>query len=361
MKIGILTFHWGTNYGAVLQAYALQQYLIKIGHDVQIINYRPERFSIEFSSIFKTVNLNQLKNNIKTYRKEKKIKKFRAKYLNETKKYKSEKELQQNPPDLDVYIAGSDQIWNSYFTLKGENKPTFAYYLNFGKKDVIRVGYAVSFGSNEYPQETIDLVKNYIAKFNAIGVRERSGIEILKRIGYQGVNTIVLDPTLLLNANEYQFDINNENTSSKCNKAFFYILRDEKKNVDRLINYMKSHDYKISYCNSNNDLYVEEWINNFKNSDFIVTNSFHGVAFSLIYHKPFISIESEGKGAGMNDRFYTLLSLLNLDYRIIKLKSSSVEIDNIRDKVIDWREIDRKLKLLRAHSLDYINSILNKQ
>ena len=120
MNIGILTFHWSTNYGAVLQTYALQEYLKELGHEVKIINYVPVKKSIK--NCFQYRNPINILNLLKELKKEQAFIPFRKKWLQLTKQYNSLSELQNDSPNLDVYICGSDQVWNPYFLAKGEKK-----------------------------------------------------------------------------------------------------------------------------------------------------------------------------------------------------------------------------------------------
>ena len=166
MKIGILTFHWATNYGAILQSYALQTYLIKCGHEVVIIDYKPKKYDLSLYKIFTSRHLLNLRESIKNLEKEKELAKFRSQHLRLTKRYSSLEELKTNPPQCDIYISGSDQVLNPSFTQYGEGRksPASSYYLDFGDSSVKRIGYAVSFGCTVYPEKAKQIAQPLLKK-----------------------------------------------------------------------------------------------------------------------------------------------------------------------------------------------------
>lgn len=349
-KIGILTFHWGTNYGAILQAYALQVYLTQIGHDVYIINYRPQEYKKTLFRCFFKKRFWLFLLNLKEYIKEMKLDTFRKKYLNETILYKSLDELKRNPPQLDMYICGSDQIWNSYFTTKGEgNKPTSTYFLNFGGTSVKRIAYAVSFGCEVYPDEASDVAQKYISKFLAISVREESGLSIVKQLGYE--NPIKLpDPTLLLSREDYSFANTNKKIFQK--KAFIYILRDEYKEVDKIVSFLKRDHIIDTSNNFFNPKSIEDWLKSIEEASIIITNSFHGAVFSIIFHVPFIVLHASGREAGMNDRFNTLLQALGLENRVLD-KYDLNKVSELLIEKINWDDVDNKLIALQENVYNF--------
>lgn len=354
MKIGILTFHWGTNYGAILQAFALQEYLKRLGHDVYIINYRPRQYKKTLLNCFATPRIYHWLSRIKEYIKEHKLEKFRKKYLHETILYESLDELKNNPPQFHLYITGSDQVWNPNFTKNGEGKPTTTYFLDFGDDSIKRIAYAVSFGCEDYPKEAAAIAKQYINSFHAIGVRENSGISIMKKMGY--MNPVKLpDSTFLLHKNEYPFIKNT--TSSVRKKAFVYILRNEFKEMSKLISDL-GKDYQIESDNKFlGFLSVEEWVIGIMNASICVTNSFHGMVFSLIFHVPFIVVLSDNAKNGMNDRFKTLLSYLKLEHRII-YEYTFEKLNTLIEEKIEWQQVDMKFLEQRNNALSFFENTL---
>lgn len=356
MKIGILTFHWATNYGAILQTYALQTYLNKMGHEVSIINYRPKNYRNTFLRCFLTPRFYLWIPRIKEYIKELKLEDFRKKYLNETTLYESSKDLKSNPPLLDAYITGSDQVWNPYFTTNGEGKPTSSYFLDFGDKKVKRIAYAISFGCEEYPEKAEDVAKSYIQNFCAISVRENSGISIVSKLGFE--NAIMLpDPALLLSSDDYNFEIPNLQPNEK--RAVIYILRNETKNINGIISHLRK-DFRIDLIGESlNPDTVESWIYKVRYSSLVITNSFHGMVFSIIFHLPFIITLSKYSSLQMNDRFYSLLSSLELEHRII-YENDCEKLSALTEEKINWKKIDIKIAEQKKESATFFESSLKQ-
>ena len=355
MKIGILTFHWATNYGAILQAFALQTYLKKMGHDVYIINFRPKKHKKTLLGCFSSHRFWNYLANVKEFIKERKLDVFRREYLNETLPYESLDELKSNPPKFDLYICGSDQIWNPSFTTRGEGKATSVYFLDCGNNDIKRIAYAVSFGCENYPEAASTIAKQYIGHFKAISVREDSGIHIVTKLGF--LNPIKLpDPTLLLLRDEYNF-ANTVQVSSK-KTAFVYILRGETKDVKGIKSYLEMN-YKLDTTNELFNPYsVEEWVSSIKNASIVLTNSFHGMVFSLIFHVPFIVVLYKGSAAGMNDRLKSLLSYLNLEHRVI----DDYDVDKLNvlvDDQINWQKVDDQLTRFRNETNTFFDQMLS--
>jgi hypothetical protein len=355
MKIGILTFHWATNYGAILQAFALQTYLKNLGYEVSIINYRPKQYK---KTLFKSFFIRRFWlfiSKLKEYSKEQKLEKFRVKFLNETLIYDSLNELKSNPPNFDVYICGSDQIWNPSFTTMGEGKPTPAYFLDFGNDQVKRIAYAVSFGCEVYPEKATNIARKYVPKFDAVSVREDSGIEIASKLGFNNP-TKLPDPTLLLVPDNYSFTSSDKTPNQK--KAFVYILRNKYKENKDILSDLKRSFNIITVDKVFNPISVEEWVSGIKNASIVLTNSFHGMVFSLIFHVPFVVIPAKDKGAGMNDRFITLLSTLDLEHRII----NNYDCDKLRilmEEKINWQKVDNQLKELQNETDNFFQQVLS--
>ena len=295
MKIGILTFHWATNYGAVLQAYALQSFLTKLGHDVRIIDYQPLTYEKRFFQCFKTKRPWLIKKNLIEFYKEQPFIAFRKKYLKLTTRYHSLQELKGNPPECDVYICGSDQIWNPSFTKGGEGQPTTSYFLDFGNKKTIRIAYAVSFGCTEYQEEIKRIVSPVLTKFNAISVRENSGCEIVRNMGVDNVS-LMPDPTLLLTAQAYNEISDGSMPHQPFN--FFYAIQDRQLAIEKMENYFR-HKFPERVISTRAFKYsmidLRQWLSLIKAARSVVTNSFHGIVFSIIYRKPFIAVPVEGQ------------------------------------------------------------------
>lgn len=355
MRIGILTFHWATNYGAILQAFALQTYLQNLDHDVFIINYRPKRFRKTIWKCFFTFRFWRYYLNLKEYFKEKKLEQFRQKYFNETVLYESSYELKSNPPMMDVYICGSDQIWNPYFTTMGEGTATSAYFLDFGGDTVKKIAYAVSFGCLRYPDAASKIAKKYIHKFDSISVRENSGIDITRNLGFP--NPVKMpDPTLLLVRDKYMFSKAGKPGIKK--KVFVYILRDENKEIKPILSHLKKSLQVENVNRFMNPHSVEAWVTGIEDASIVITDSFHGMVFSLMFHVPFIVIPAKDKGAGMNDRLMTLLSTLDLEHRIM----NNYACDKLRmlmEEEINWQKVDNQIKALQHETDIFFHQVLS--
>lgn len=341
MKIGIMTFHWATNYGAVLQAYALQEYLKSMGHSVEIINYKPRQYDYSWlKNLRHPRNLIHLDKIIKTRRKEKLLSVFRMKYLQMTDRYYSITELRKNANNYDILISGSDQILNPSFTTTGENGPTSAYYLDFGD-NAKKIGYAVSFGCVKYPETALPFAMKWINNFSIIGVREDTGINLLASMNFTGQCVVVPDPTILLGKDLFK----------KLNAA-------KKNSSDRYCLYILRKKYAINLKNvdvvddTSNVLSMEEWMGVIINSKGLITNSYHGMIVALLNHVPFVVILETNRSAGMNDRFYTLLKRVKLENRICNEGDDYLKI--ICEDV-DWISVDKLLEEFRIEANKVIN------
>lgn len=346
MKIGILTFHFATNYGAILQAFCLQEYLTELGHDVTIINYKPHIYEFSWLHIAKhprawfrisRILMNKKKDAI--------LQPFREQYLNLSKKYSFVKDFGTDLHEFDVLISGSDQVLNPDFTLHGEDgNVSPAYWLGIGKEHAIRIGYAVSFGCEKYPIEASHMVSQWVCSFNAIGVREKTGLSILEQIGYKGYNDIVPDPTLLLGKKLFS-DIGIDIPELKRDYVCVYMLRNE-----------ITIDGNVKYIDEKHAPYtMEQWLFTIANAKQMITNSYHGMIMAILAHVPFAVLLESGNLSGMNDRFYTLLNKLGISYRIANTRN---EIDNILKNPIDFSAIDESLNEYRKSGMTFIEKFI---
>lgn len=343
-KIGIITFHWATNYGAVLQAYALQQYLKTIGCDPFIINFKPLKYDFSLIKVIKTKSLMKIGYNIYNLLKESKLKTFRKSYLNLSTRFYNDAELVEKYPAAEVYITGSDQVWNPYFLEYGGDRdtPSSAYFLSFLPSTYTKVAYAASFGTDQYSSILLKHIHSYLDSFNAISVREKTGLNILSQLNHEG--TLVCDPTLLLADTDKYIELANLNIPSI--DCFIYFLRDYKRVLEKkALNIFCDKRVKISRKESIND-----WLGYISKSKIVVTNSYHGLIFSIIFRKEFlVYLDSD---SSMNDRFYTLLSYLSLNNRIIN--SIDENVNSILKENIDWDQVYNKLVVFINRSKSFI-------
>ncbi len=313
MKICIITCQNAVNHGARLQCYALVHWLQKQGHEVEVIDYRPAcsldakllywpGLSIKrWAKLF--LYYPSRKSNIE---RRKFFDEFSLKYLPLSKHvYYSIDELRKSPPSADLYLAGSDQIWNT--TLSNGTDP--AYYLDFGPDEIRRESFAASFATEQLKPGTESFVKENLKRFDKITVREQSALKILESLGIEG--TLQEDPVFLLSASEWDEIVDGVGAGEKYVLVYdFYLGDDIKKEAQKIA---KEKGLKIySICNSNlpyadkNFVFAgpETFVSLIKNASFVVSNSFHGTAFAMVYGVPFRVLD---RPDGLNIRMHDLL------------------------------------------------------
>lgn len=389
MQIGVLT-HSGTddNYGQILQCFALQYYLKRLKHNVFLIKYssdterKPEYLHLlrlvlnYFFSIISKAR-REKRNEIKHYKhlyklnielnKRRGFKQFISSNIQLSKiHYFTYEELKKNPPKADAYIVGSDQVWN----LKLSNPAAAAWYLQFGDKNILRISYAASIGRNIETNE-IKKFYEYLSRFNAISVREKSALNLCHNIGLKQCK-LVLDPTLLLTLHDYENFIKKQ-VSYNSPYLFLYYLNitsSEELNWPQLKHYIASENLILRSVASsgyypaqnlipgheNEYLTIPEWLTAIYHSKHVVSNSFHGIVFSIIMHKPFVAILLNNQYKGGNSRIVSLLESLNLTSRIL---NDSNSFKSIFETPINWEHVDKQLSEERNKSLNFINSALN--
>jgi len=314
MKIGILTIHTAFNYGAMLQAYALQIAIIRLGYDVQIIDYYPKE--VEKTNFMRNITPNPRQIVKYIYARinpnvQKKINRFNAfrNRMQLTSRYFDRNELYLNPPSFDAYMVGSDQVWNM------ERGFDSFWFLDF-VKDKLKISYASSFGTATIASEYNKKLKEQLTGFNAISVRESDGVNIIKEA--TGLNAIqVLDPTFLLSDGDWiklaarrQFRGDyilayGFSRSIEFNKLIINVKNRYKLPVVAIA--IGTHfPFDVDKCFLN--VGPSEFLALFRDAKAICTDSFHGIAFSINFRKTFFSIPH----ATRNSRLDSLLSLLNL-------------------------------------------------
>ena len=361
MKIGILTFHCAHNFGAVLQAFALQSQLQLMGYDVEIINYRPKYLDRGFPKLHKWMfSIGNLKNTIFRYfRIIRKEQKSYIKYGLFEKRYLKLSDLCQNKDDiakiidnLDCLILGSDQIWNEKFN--GNDDIWLGNFQHFKGKIIT---YAASAGNNEFSDDWRSKIEKALHKYASISVRESFLIPKLQNIIGNNINIkTVLDPTLMVKPEIWnKFKDNDYN--------YRYILCYQARRSDdiyriakNLANQLKakviSVDFWDNSFNSNITNAIvspNEFVSMIKNAQCVVTTSFHGTAFSIICEKPFYTLKLHDDGDG---RIENLLNLLGLTDRMID-KSSSPQFSEC-----NYKTANDKLSYLRNLSQEYLKESL---
>lgn len=371
MKIGILTHPLGTNYGGILQNYALQVFLKTMGHDPITQNVyfgtplRTKIFSFTYRLLKcilgKRVPLKAWLSDNEYNLISVNTNKFINQYIKTTNRIEISSGNLFKDATYDAIIVGSDQVW------RGSDKNVVHYFLKDVKgDDVVRIAYAASFGVEEWefsPKDT-QICRNLVKKFRGISVREKSGVQLCSE--YLSVaSKCVLDPTLLLDKNHYDTLIP-ENSISDDAFMMEYILdkSPEKteilKKLSEKLNIVihsvmpKSYYSEVGSKAITDCIYpsVEEWLSGIKNSKFVVTDSFHGTVFSIIFHKPFVAIVNNKRGAA---RFHSLLSMLNLSERLVNNLPDALRLIDIP---IDYNKVDRVIDGNRKISTDFLLSCL---
>ena len=357
MKIGIMTFWWSEdNYGQLLQCYALQKYLRDAGHDAYLIRYDPRGDYVKSSiwrKMIKVFNpaelykflLNKKRKIIDKYEKNSKSRKFeyfRNKYIKYSDKiYYSYKELVDTPPFADIYIAGSDQVWNIF------NVPTKrainvlrAFFLDFGDSSIKRISYAASFGKEKLEDDFVKEVSPMLKKLDFVSVRERSGLEICKQCEVDNAEYDP-DPTMLFDIDVYQGLCMEEKYLTKPDKpyCFLYLVgNDPSLSIQTIYNWAKKKNIIVVYISANlqqsnyKKIFptIPEWIYLLKSAECVITNSYHCTIFSLLFKKQVGVIPRSSKKVGSNSRFEDIFQLFGL-------KNMYINFDNfVLESTIDW-------------------------
>jgi hypothetical protein len=369
MKVSIITLHTIKNYGSVLQTYATQRKFEQMGVQVEFVDYcrksaldqnllqtylsDSKRWNRNFLTrfVYKVVMQPSLRRIIRVFND------FVKRNIHLTpQKYLSIEELKKDPPEADVYCTGSDQVWNSYWN-RGIEEPYFLEYVPKGKKCF---SYAASFGKTKLDDDEKAITKQLLEKYSAISMRESSGVQILNDLGISG-SIQILDPTLILEAEEWKKLM----ASRQIRKKYLLIYQLNKNHEMDLyakrLAQMKglklirlSYDYhhilkpgRLICCPE-----VEKWLSLFYYADHIVTDSFHGTAFSIQFKKQF-SVFYPPRFSG---RLESILQLTGLKNRVV-IDSNDFSLAN---QFIDYRPIDQILAKERKKADAFIAKALEK-
>lgn len=352
MKTAIFTLPLINNYGGILQAYALQNVLFELGIDNKVLNLRTKEasfFSINYAKflIAKTF-ISRYKNaKFEILRHDLDARKFIEKNIVLTDEIYGFSDLKRVCKDekFDAFVLGSDQVFNQ------GNFMNFGEYFSLGFiQNAVKIAYAASFGGEFKGWKNLSTHRENLAKFSAISVREQNAIKICKEILNLKAD-FVLDPTLLARREIYdKFCTNLDESSSQNTKIFAYILDPNEKTTQILDNASQKSGCKIAQVNDRaNRLKIEEWLSAIKSAKFIITDSFHGCVFSIIFGKPFFAIINEARG---NARFHSLFNMLNLDNRVIK------DVNFKLNLVMNYDEIYKILDEKSKFSIDFLKQNL---
>lgn len=313
MRILTITCHRPYNYGAVLQTYALQHYLESQGVETAVIDYNPDYQKNKHKGNFiKSLiwKLYRLPDFIVAKRV---FGDFLDNYIRLTRQYKSLEELTKKPPKADGMIAGSDQIWNYSFHQDG------TYYLSFAPHNCFKASYAASIAQDSIPEHLKPVYQSRLSDFKKIAVREQTGANLLNEIGLLNVTT-VLDPVFLLSEEEWMTQIADCKFIDRgyvllyafnCTNAIANYAKElAKKHGKKLyiINTM-INDYRFGCDHHFWNCSPTRFVSLMHNADEVVTNSFHGLSFSIIFKK---QVHVFSKHTGGNSRLFDLMKDLNM-------------------------------------------------
>ncbi len=345
--------YWNStdNYGQQMQLYALQKYLKKKGHSPYLIRYNysadvyrePSSMGEKIKKIFNLAKVKeyihyqvgQFMNKRETNEYPRHFEYFRQKYISMSdKEYTSLRQLQEEPPVADMYIVGSDQVWNFYSeAVDIMRKKLHAYFLDFGSSGVRRRSYAASWGRTYISEHEKKEIKPLLDRFESISVREKSGIEMCHVCGRNDA-IWQCDPTLLLNASEYRKLYTDENIKKENSvyALFYYVENGGKYKKKEVYRWAKKKNLNVIYVSGNNthDQYtktyasIPEWLCLIDNAEYVITNSFHCCIFSIIFQKKFACIRINGKREEMNTRLSSLFELCHILPRYIEDNDFSV-------------------------------------
>lgn len=382
MKIGILTLIGEYNYGNLLQSYALQVILQRLGYESITLNRRSKSPTIKLRiiriiSFVKSLILRYVFRNKgrlivnpfvenyspKTFSDKTELKRFIKEYIKRTKPLRSEDAMRIYAENnhFDAIIVGSDQVWREECVYSIEEM-FLSFLPNNGCEK--KVAYAASFGTDKdyITQEKIPVCVDLIKRFDAISVREKSAVKICDE-RFEVKAEHVLDPTMLLSSEDYKNLFNKRSIPPSDGNLLMYIL-DNSNEIKNTINVL-SAQYNLTpfsvnltklYNNkSYNYIYpsIESWLKGFNDAKYVITDSFHGTVFSIIFNKPFICLGNEGRGSA---RFDSLLGLFGLENRLIDDYS---KIEEVINTPIDWKLVNSILEEKRKNSLSFIENALN--
>ena len=363
MKVGIITFHRARNYGAVLQAYALMTYINNNfdGVEAELIDYRCKYIEDFYEPVIRMRRPKQFILDVLSKNRIVKRNECFQEFVDSAIKVSTpcdRTNIKSQP--YDRYIAGSDMIWHWHTTEDGEFFDD-AYFLDFVTDDSKKFSYAASFGTEDLPEKYLEHYRKVLSGFNAISVREKSGIKQVKDLTGKDAECNI-DPTLLFGGNEWRkiavkpseqkyvllYEVGG--ISQELRSAADQIAAQKGCKVITLF----SEYNPIQYARTKNGIFgfsPREFLGWIDNAECVLTNSFHGTVFSIIFHKQFLS---EINAWSKNNRSFELM-------KAVKLENRTLENSNLRiDDSIDWSEVDSRLNEERKKSYKVIENIVRQ-
>ena len=368
MKVDIITRHFIPNYGSILQTYSTQKALEKLGYDSEVINYIKDEETNK-KSVTTNSNIKQdgLKSKLKRLgyiilqrpnvtKMNKTFEKFREKYLRQTsREYHSSQELKEDLPKADVYCTGSDQVWSTIGTEEYDS----TYFLDFVPEGKKCISYAASFGVDKLSKSLDENLSNLLKKYETIYVRENTAEDIIRKKGFDNVKQVV-DPTLLLNQDEWSKICEPTKLDGK-DYILVYQLHHNKEMEDYVRNLRKHTNlpiYRVHasiYYGLKPGKFIHlptpgQFVSYIKNAKYIITDSFHGTVFSLIFQKQFIDILPEKTAT----RIESILKLVGLEDRILRSNTDY----SFLQKNINFDKAEKILAKERDNSIQDLKNAL---
>lgn len=369
MKIALLSFHNAVNFGAALQAYALQYALEQKGHDCKYINYvndsRRHKYSMSFL-FWDSVRKRQISSALKyvigapfLLTRKRKFNKFYKEYLHTTEQeYCNSQEAASLNPMFDQFIVGSDQVWNPY-----NNGNDMAYLLDFVNDSSKKISYASSFGLSELDDDLKERYRKCFLTFHALSVREKIGQKIVEDLTGK-TPELVLDPVMLLTMQDWR-TLASGVKGFKEKYIFTYTNRDQQinsfmktgyhlgnKKIYKLSRFTKPKDFIDSSIRVKYWMSPLEFVDVIDNAELVVSASFHCLAVAILLNKPFVAI-LEGV-YGRDERLNNMLRMFHLEDRALNDKMTEEDVL----KPIDWDFVNKEIIKRREESLEYLHNAI---
>ncbi len=367
MDVAVISFTLSKeNYGSILQCCAMQEVLRELGHRPIHIRYREPREEASFKARKIMTYLKQFPKYLRWYRTRRMLNRyartaatidrhfdnFIARHLRVTPEIFTPDTIAANPPQADAYICGSDQIWGG----------SLPFYLSFAPDAAVKIAYAPSLGGNhsfapEYEAE----MKRLLARLDFIGMRERSGLDTIHRLGFPDAVQVV-DPTLLLSGDQWRGIM--EPTASSAPYLFAYLLPNPCGSSPKEIHdYAARHGLAVKYvANECDDCYpklyptIEQWIGLIARADRVVTNSFHGTVFALLMGRPVIYLPLHRGYERMNCRLDDLMTAAGLTHWRYQGALDKVDLSNS-----DFAQFNRWREAQTERSKQYLRTYLSEK
>lgn len=352
-KIATLTFHNAINVGAVLQAYALQKTIEELGAESELIDYRnryiENKYSILYTpsnnpiSIIKTVLMIPVR-----IARANRFRKFIQENINTSRRIRSDSDFVQMNDEYDAFFVGSDQVWNPYHTGDVDGR----FFLDFVKDAAKKKSYAASFGLTELPEKYNLKYKSLLDDFDEISVREQSASVIIKDMAKKDAS-VVLDPVFLLDTSRWVGLLKRPQKISRKYLLIFCVnglTKDmiqysvdmaEKKSLD--VVYLSSRPQRIRGVKVVTNFAPREFLGYIESADYIVTDSFHAMSFSIIFQKDF-SLKVASQHGNKNNRSLELMDRLGIKNRILSEENGNIE----------WNDVYSKIAIEKEQSINFL-------